>query len=40
MVKRAFPGAPKSGQWLQLDAKIHNPYFGAAMIDCGSEVKP
>ena len=40
MVKQAFPGAPKSGQWLQLDAKIHNPYFGAEMIDCGSEVKP
>ena len=40
MVKQAFPGAPKSGQWLQLEATIHNPYFGAEMIDCGTEVKP
>ncbi|MBC8001303.1 MAG: efflux RND transporter periplasmic adaptor subunit [Opitutaceae bacterium] len=40
MVKEVFPGAPKSAQWLQLDAKIRNPYFGAAMIDCGAEVKP
>ena len=40
MVKQSFPGAPKTGQWLQLDPKIRNPYFGAEMIDCGTEVKP
>jgi Cu(I)/Ag(I) efflux system membrane fusion protein len=38
MVKQAFPGAPNGGVWLQLSAPIHNPYFGAEMLDCGNEV--
>jgi len=40
MTKDAFPGAPRTAEWLQLDAPIRNPYFGAEMLDCGSEVKP
>jgi Cu(I)/Ag(I) efflux system membrane fusion protein len=40
MVKNAFPGAPKTGAWVQLSGPIRNPYFGAEMIDCGNEVKP
>jgi membrane fusion protein, copper/silver efflux system len=39
MVKQAFPGAPRSGRWIQLQPEIHNPYFGAEMLDCGTEVK-
>lgn len=30
----AFDG--KGGDWLQTDKKIANPYFGAAMLRCGS----
>ena len=40
MVKQSFPGAPKTGVWIQLQSEIRNPYFGAEMLDCGSEVKP
>ncbi len=40
MTKDAFPGAPRTAEWLQLTAPIRNPYFGAEMLDCGSEVKP
>jgi Cu(I)/Ag(I) efflux system membrane fusion protein len=40
MVKQAFPGAPRTGSWIQLKAPIRNPYFGAEMLDCGNEVKP
>jgi len=40
MVKQAFPGAPRTGSWIQLKAQIRNPYFGAEMLDCGNEVKP
>ena len=40
MTKDAFPGAPRTAEWLQLAAPIRNPYFGAEMLDCGSEVKP
>ena len=39
MLKQAFPGAPAKGQWIQLEAPLRNPYFGAEMIDCGTEVK-
>jgi Cu(I)/Ag(I) efflux system membrane fusion protein len=39
MVNRAIPGAPKNGQWIQLEAPLRNPFFGAAMLECGSEVK-
>lgn len=40
MVKRAFPNAPKTAAWFQLGGPIRNPWFGADMIDCGSELKP
>ncbi len=40
MTKDAFPGAPNRGEWMQLQPQIHNPWFGAEMLDCGSEVKP
>ena len=35
MTDRAFPGAPKNGQWIQTNTPLRS-----AMIDCGSEVKP
>lgn len=40
MTKDAFPGAPRTAEWLQLQSEVRNPYFGAEMLDCGSEVKP
>ena len=40
MTNRAFPGAPKTGLWIQTEAPIRNPFFGAEMLDCGTEVKP
>jgi Cu(I)/Ag(I) efflux system membrane fusion protein len=39
MVNQAVPGAPKTGYWIQSQAQIRNPFFGAEMIDCGAEVK-
>lgn len=40
MTKNAFPGAPNRADWIQLNAEVRNPYYGAEMLDCGSEVKP
>jgi Cu(I)/Ag(I) efflux system membrane fusion protein len=40
MTKDAFPGAPRTAEWLQLKPEIRNPWFGSEMLDCGSEVKP
>ncbi|MBI2926343.1 MAG: efflux RND transporter periplasmic adaptor subunit [Verrucomicrobia bacterium] len=40
MADRAFPGAPKIAFWIQLQPPLRNPYFGADMLDCGTEVKP
>ena len=40
MTKRLFDGAPTSARWLQLKPEIRNPYYGAAMLDCGAEIKP
>jgi hypothetical protein len=37
------PMAPKAGQtsfWLQLQGPLKNPFYGAEMLDCGSEVVP
>jgi Cu(I)/Ag(I) efflux system membrane fusion protein len=39
MTKRAFPDAPNSARWLQFGGPLRNPYYGAAMLDCGTEVK-
>jgi hypothetical protein len=32
--------APKPGLWMQSKGPLANPYFGAAMLRCGQEVKP
>jgi Cu(I)/Ag(I) efflux system membrane fusion protein len=40
MVNRAIPGADKNGRWVQLEGPLRNPYFGAQMLECGTEVKP
>ena len=40
MTKEAFPGAPSRADWIQLQSEVRNPWFGAEMLDCGSEVKP
>lgn len=40
MVDQAIPGAPKAGEWMQLQAPLRNPFFGAEMLECGTEVKP
>lgn len=41
MTKKSFPAAPSNAFWLQLgEGTIRNPYFGAEMLDCGTEVKP
>lgn len=40
MTGSSFPGAPKSARWIQSSDKNANPYLGAEMLDCGSEVKP
>ena len=40
MTGDSFPGAPPSAQWVQTGAETRNPYLGAAMLNCGAEVKP
>lgn len=40
MTTRSFDGAPAKARWIQLKPEIRNPYYGAAMLDCGAEVKP
>ena len=40
MTKDSFPGAPDGADWIQLKSGVRNPYHGAEMLDCGSEVKP
>ena len=40
MTKDAFPNAPRTADWIQFKPDVHNPWFGAEMLDCGSEVKP
>lgn len=40
MTSGAFPGAPDKARWIQIGAPLRNPWFGAAMLECGSEVKP
>jgi Cu(I)/Ag(I) efflux system membrane fusion protein len=39
MTKKSFPGAPARAEWLQFSVPVRNPYFGAEMLDCGTEVK-
>jgi Cu(I)/Ag(I) efflux system membrane fusion protein len=40
MVNRAIPGEDKNGRWVQMEGPLRNPFFGAQMLDCGTEVKP
>jgi len=41
MAKSAVPSAETNqGRWVQLRAPLRNPFFGAEMLECGTEVKP
>ncbi len=40
MGKGLFPGAPSQARWLQLSSPLANPWYGARMLDCGSEIAP
>lgn len=40
MTGDSFPGAPDKARWVQTGGEVRNPYLGAAMLTCGSEVKP
>jgi hypothetical protein len=41
MAKSAVPSAETNqGRWVQLQAPLRNPFFGAEMLECGTEVKP
>ncbi|MFN0067230.1 MAG: hypothetical protein ACKVYV_06285 [Limisphaerales bacterium] len=31
---------PPRARWFQTGAPIRNPWYGAAMLDCGTEVRP
>ncbi|MEO6848757.1 MAG: efflux RND transporter periplasmic adaptor subunit [Chthoniobacterales bacterium] len=35
-----YKGAPPDARWIQATFPIKNPFFGAQMLDCGTEVKP
>ncbi len=38
MTAKAFPGAPSKAYWWQFGGPLRNPWFGAEMLDCGTEV--
>lgn len=40
MTADAFPAAPPQARWIQLEGPLRNPWFGAAMLECGQEVRP
>lgn len=40
MTSGSFPGAPTAARWVQSSKETRNPYFGAEMLNCGSEVRP
>lgn len=39
MVNSAIPGAAKDGFWVQSETPLRNPFLGALMLSCGTEVK-
>jgi Cu(I)/Ag(I) efflux system membrane fusion protein len=39
MTAKAFPGAPAKAVWWQFGGPLRNPWFGAEMLDCGTEVR-
>ncbi len=38
MTESAFPGAPAKARWIQNQEPLRNPWFGAAMAECGAPV--
>ena len=41
MVDEAIPGVPKKARWIQTGKRpLANPFFGAEMLECGSDIKP
>jgi Cu(I)/Ag(I) efflux system membrane fusion protein len=41
MVDQSIPGAPKKARWIQAGGRrLANPFFGAAMLECGQPVHP
>ncbi len=40
MTKTAYDGAPEKARWIQATPTTKNPYFGVAMLDCGTELEP
>lgn len=38
MTESAFPGAPAKAHWIQKQEPLRNPWFGAAMAECGAPV--
>jgi hypothetical protein len=36
----SFPGAPSGARWIQEGKEVHNPYYGAEMLNCGAEIRP
>jgi Cu(I)/Ag(I) efflux system membrane fusion protein len=40
MANQGVPDAPKNGLWIQTEGPLRNPFFGEAMLTCGSEVTP
>lgn len=38
MSQQGAEGLPKNAEWVQMSPAIRNPYFGQAMLDCGTEV--
>lgn len=40
MANQGVPDAPKNGFWIQTEGPLRNPFFGEAMLTCGSEVRP
>ncbi len=38
MTRKSFPDAPPEARWLQLKGPKQNPWFGADMLDCGTEI--
>ena len=41
MAGGAIPGLPKeTGRWVQMTSPVRNPWYGAEMLSCGTEIKP
>jgi Cu(I)/Ag(I) efflux system membrane fusion protein len=39
MTGQLWQGAPEAASWIQAGGEPRNPYFGAEMLECGTEVK-